>query len=876
MRTWRATTGALGALALGAGLLVAAPASSQAAEPAVIQILGINDFHGRISANQTEAGAAVLAGAVDQLRTDHPNTVFAAAGDLIGASTFESFIAHDKPTIDALNAAGLDVSSVGNHEFDQGYSDLVNRVMAPYDATTNPYGGAEWQYLGANVRMKDTHDPAIDATWIKDFGDVEVGFIGAVTEHLDELVSPAGIADLEIEDIVTATNREAAALKTAGADIVVLLVHEGAPQATCDSATDPTNDFGTIVNGVDDDVDAIISGHTHLTYNCLVPVPGWAGRAVTERPVVSAGQYGYNLDQLLFSVDATGEVLGVESNTLPLVTTVPPVPPATNPTYVPNYSADPDVAQIVADAVADADELGKVPLGQIAGPFNRAKLADGATENRGGESTLGNLVAEVQKTQTEPSEFGGAQIAFMNPGGLRADMVGNDESGYPAVLTYKQAAVVQPFANTLVNMKLTGAQIKTVLEQQWQPEGASRPFLRLGISDGFTYTYDPAASEGQHITAMWLDGDPIVASTSYSVTVNSFLAAGGDNFAELANGGDRRDTGQVDLQGMVDYLGAATGAVAPDFTQRSVGVSFPTGAPASYAPGDTVAFDVSSLAFSTAPDLRDEQLKVSLGGTSLGTFAVDNTIGDAIFDEYGTASVSVVLPAGTAAGDAELTLTGVTTGTVARVPLRVASAGAASRTKLTASKHRQVYGTHSPAALTAKVVMANGKRAHGVVRFLFDGERLGKATVAKNGKARFVLPSRTPAGTGALVAKFVPKDPSTQARSVSAPVDFVVAKATSKVVADVTIKRPSRIARNHGASTKAVLSVRVSLNTGRTAHGVVVAMVDGRRIDRAKLHHGRAALKVPVAKGRTTIVVSYTPADRANHKTAAKTVVVRR
>lgn len=215
----------------------------------------------------------MLAGAVKQLRTANPRTVFAAAGDLIGASTFESFIAHDKPTIDALNEAGLDVSAVGNHEFDQGYDDLVNRVMAPYDPVSNPFGGAEWQYLGANVRMKATHDPAIDATWTTTLGGVEVGFIGAVTEHLGELVSPAGIADLEIEDIVTATNREAAALKAGGADLVVLLVHEGAPQATCDSAVDPTNDFGKIVNGVDDDVDAIISGHTHLTYNCLVPVP---------------------------------------------------------------------------------------------------------------------------------------------------------------------------------------------------------------------------------------------------------------------------------------------------------------------------------------------------------------------------------------------------------------------------------------------------------------------------------------------------------------------------------------------------------------------------------------------------------------------------
>ncbi|MEO7131803.1 MAG: ExeM/NucH family extracellular endonuclease, partial [Dermatophilaceae bacterium] len=195
--------------------------SGAAAADHQIQILGINDFHGRIQQNGQEAGASVLAGAVEQLRSENPNTVFAAAGDLIGASTFESFIAHDKPTIDALNAAGLEVSAVGNHEFDQGYDDLINRVMAPYDPITNPFGGAEWTYLGANVKLKASGDPALDPTWVRDFGDVQVGFIGAVTEHLDELVTPAGIAELDITDIPTAVNAEADQLKAAGVDIIV-------------------------------------------------------------------------------------------------------------------------------------------------------------------------------------------------------------------------------------------------------------------------------------------------------------------------------------------------------------------------------------------------------------------------------------------------------------------------------------------------------------------------------------------------------------------------------------------------------------------------------------------------------------------------------
>ena len=182
-------------------------------EPATrqIQIIGTNDFHGRIQNDTTSAsaGAAVMAGAVKQLRAANPDTAFVAAGDLIGASTFESFIQKDKPTIDALNEAGLDVSAAGNHEFDQGYNDLVNRVMAPYDVDTNPYGGAEWEYIAANMRNNGDDTHALAPTWTQDFGSVKVGYVGAVTEHLPELVSPGGISTIHVTDIVTEVNAAA-------------------------------------------------------------------------------------------------------------------------------------------------------------------------------------------------------------------------------------------------------------------------------------------------------------------------------------------------------------------------------------------------------------------------------------------------------------------------------------------------------------------------------------------------------------------------------------------------------------------------------------------------------------------------------------------
>lgn len=652
------------------------------AAPVTIQILGTNDFHGRLLANGDEAGAAQFAGAVAQLESTNPNTIFAAAGDLIGASTFESFIQHDKPTLDALNRAGLDVSAAGNHEFDGGYSDLVNRVMKP-ESASNPEGGAEWQYIAANVRKKSDDSPALPdvtattpdlsdvsngATWMTTTaGGVKVGFVGAVTEDLPALVSPSGIADLNVQPIVREVNEGATQLKADGADVVIMLVHEGAATTAASSLSDGSA-FAQIVAGVSPDVSAIISGHTHLAYNHTDPNADTLGR-----PVVSAGQYGTNLNQLLLSVDpATDAVSVLDQKIVKAKDVVLSAPAAT--------SAFNDVKAIVDDAVAKSNVLGAVELGKLGGGFRRAYLANGTTENRGGESTLGNLVAEVQRWATSAPESGAAQIAFMNPGGLRQDMVGNNAAGYPATLTYKQAAVVQPFANTLVNMKMTGSQIKTVLEQQWQRDKdggvPSRPFLRLGTSEGFLATYDATRPEGNRVTSMWLNGKAIEPATSYSVTVNSFLASGGDNFREFAKGAAPRDTGKVDLQAMVDFMAAKakTTPLRVDAKQHFVGVTWPATAPRFYRLGQDVKLSLSSLAMTAPGDAKDALLNVKVGEKSLAPTPVDNTLGTAVFDDYGTSAVSVKLKGKTRTGKQLMTFTGPTTGTSFSVPIDVRKA----------------------------------------------------------------------------------------------------------------------------------------------------------------------------------------------------------
>ena len=825
------------------------------AAPVDVQILGTNDFHGRLANNPTgtEAGAAVMAGAVKQLRQQNPNTVFAAAGDLIGASTFESFIQDDKPTIDALNEAGLEVSAVGNHEFDQGYDDLVNRVMAEYDETTNPRGGAEWKYLGANVKFKDDGSDALDGTWIKEMNGVQVGFVGTVTEHLPELVSPGGISEIEVTDIVEATNDAADDLKAEGADVVVMLVHEGAPGTDCATMDDdPTSDFGSIIVGVNDNVDAIVSGHTHLAYNCSFPVAGWAGRAVTDRPVVSSGQYGSNLNQLVFTVDpTTGQVTAKTQALLALKTG-----------QTANYPSDPNTAAIVQAAVDEAAVLGAVPLGQIAGPFNRGKLADGTTENRGAESTLGNLVAEVQQWATEAPESGSAEIAFMNPGGLRADMTGDGTGAYPRTVTYRQAANVQSFANTLVNMQLTGAGIEDALEQQWQPAGASRPFLRLGASEGFTYTYapppagSPAGTKGE-VTGMWLDGAPIAMGETYSVTVNSFLSTGGDNFPAFNAGTQRRDTGKVDLEAMVDYMAEfanpddGDAPLPVDYSQRAVGIAFPAGAPATYEPGDQVSFDVSSWAFTNAADAKDSEVVVSLDGEELGSFALDNAPPAALpgFDDQGKASVAVTLPADAPAGTAVLTLTGETTGTTTTVQVEV-EAGEPAPTTVTATAENIPYGT----AGEVEVDVDSEQPLSGTVE-VRDGTRvLGTATVAEDGTATVTLPPRSlSVGTHQLTVAYS-GDAANQPSTGTVTVKVVKAKPTMSVDVD-----PNRV------TTKTPVNLEVTLSApGQTVTGWVWVHYNGDNQLR-QLRNGRVEFDLGRFKkaGTYDVYVTYAGSETA-------------
>ncbi|WP_245922704.1 ExeM/NucH family extracellular endonuclease [Paractinoplanes atraurantiacus] len=593
--------------------------------PVDLQLLSVNDFHGRLEQPTAgNGGAAQLVGMVNALRAQNPNTAWVSAGDNIGASTFISAIDGDNPTIDALNSGGLAVSAVGNHEFDKGLADLTGRVE----------DRANFPYLAANV-YKDGQR-VLPGYSVQTVGGVKVGYIGVVTEQTKSLVSPDGIAGVEFHDPVAEANTLAQQLSDGNeangeADVLVLLAHEGAATANIGSAEALQNDpvFGNFTK-VDANIDVIFSGHTHQPYAFEVPVPG----TDRTRPVIQAEDYGLKLGKAVLTYDPATK--SVTKSTAELLN-------------VTGYPADAAVADIVTKAKATAEELGKQPLGRITADINRAYTAAGA-EDRGSESVLGNFIADVQLDQTSAPGRGGAQIAFMNPGGLRADL----KYGTDGTVTYANAFSVQPFANDVVTQTLTGAEIKQVLEEQWQPAGASRPVLHLGSSKGLTYSYDVNRPQNSRIIAssLKLNGVTLDPNGEYRVTSNSFLAAGGDNFATLGKGDNKVTTGDNDLTMLVNYFAKYTPITADPKPRSTAGVLDSTAPTGKFAlNGAAVALWAGQSATLTQVDLNDDVSAVAAikrvvdwgDGSTPETLAAGTTTAAHKYAKAGTYTVSVTL-----------------------------------------------------------------------------------------------------------------------------------------------------------------------------------------------------------------------------------------
>jgi 5'-nucleotidase len=579
------------------------PVAAAAAAPGDIpvQLIAMNDFHGRISLTtggdsvlttgtgpgpdgipgNADDGTIVVGGAANVASTvgsvrqsfvadggDDANSLFVGAGDLISASPFNSSVFKDEPTIEVLNAMGLDVSSVGNHEFDRGTQELrrisaatdgffsddvaaCDGVVAEVDgcftdSQADAFHGADFPYLAANVVMKDSGQPMLPPFQVFDVGGGrQMALIGVVTDTTPTIVSPAGIADVQFIDEATAVNQWVPVLQSLGIQSIGVLIHEGgeagagAPPAPYDACTGLTGPITDINAAVSPAVDVIISAHSHQAYNCLLTDPAGQPRLVTQ-----AGFYGRLVTDIRLSVDPlTGDVdrnaAFYTAHNVPVTRTAP----------------DAGVQAIVDYWTARSAVEGNRVVGQATADILRAG-APPAAATRDAESSLGNLVAQAQLEALQNPTFGDPVIAFMNPGGLRTDIAAGD-------VTYSELFNVQPFGNTVNAVTLTGADVKQVLEEQFQKDQARASQLILGTSEGFSYAYDLARAYGDRVDAcsITLNGARVDPAGSYRVVANSFLIAGGDSFAGFTSGTDRV-TGPVDVDTSVDYF-AAHSPVSP-------------------------------------------------------------------------------------------------------------------------------------------------------------------------------------------------------------------------------------------------------------------------------------------------------------------------
>ncbi|HET6822583.1 MAG TPA: bifunctional metallophosphatase/5'-nucleotidase, partial [Anaerolineales bacterium] len=500
-------------------LLVPTSASAQKKDPpgqlVQLQLLAFNDYHGYLEAGgnpgpgtigtAAAGGGEYLSAKLKQLRQGKKYTLTVAAGDLIGGSPFLSGLFHDEPSVESLNAMGLVVSSVGNHEFDEGVTELLRMQRGgchPVDGCyfpEAPYAGATFQWLAANVVNDDTGETPLPPYWIKDFEEIKVAFIGMTLEDTDTLVAQAGIEGWSFLDEAETANALVPILRAQGVETIVVLLHEGGSQIppsspinTCVGISGPIVDINS---ALDPAIDVVITGHTHLPYNCLL-----AGPDGNLRMVTSAFSFGRVVSEFNLVLDKRTKDVRRDLSTA-----------VNHPVIQSQITPDPVITQIINKWRVLADPIGRRQVGTITGDIKRAFI--GSTEDRASESNAGNMIADAQLFATQAND---AQIAFMNPGGIRSDLIyaKSGSESVDGIVTYAEAFTFQPFSNILMTFPMTGAQIIGVLEDQCQPAGVSRPFLHLGVSAGFTYdlakTFGPVDHDNNPNT------NPVNSCTSIS------------------------------------------------------------------------------------------------------------------------------------------------------------------------------------------------------------------------------------------------------------------------------------------------------------------------------------------------------------------------
>ncbi|MFD7680012.1 bifunctional metallophosphatase/5'-nucleotidase [Streptomyces sp. NPDC060187] len=534
-----------------------------------VQLLSFNDLHGNLEPPTGSSGRVtelqpdgttktIDAGGVEYLATHlrdarkgNKYSITAAAGDMVGASPLISGLFHDEPTIDALNKLDLDVTSVGNHEFDEGAKELARLQKGGCHPTDGCYDkkakfkGADFPYLAANVTDEKTKKPILKPYWVWKKNGVKVGFIGVTLEGTPNIVSAEGVKGLKFGDEVETINKYAKELQRQGVKSIVALIHEGGAPASqsynydCDSPGAGDGISGPIVDiakNVTPAVDALVTGHTHQAYACTIPDP-----AGNPRMVTSASSFGRLYTDTTLTYDRrTGDIARTAVK-------------SANHVVTRDVAKAPDLTSLIAKWSALSAPIASRPIGYIAGDIG----------NAGTESPLGDLIADAQLAYGK-SVDAEAGLAVMNPGGIRAGLTyaasGSEGDG---VVTFGEAYTVQPFANTVNLVDLTGAQVVTALQQQVSGANEASPKI-LQISKGLTYTLDLTKTGAARVVAdsVKLNGTAIDPAATYRVAMNSFLAGGGDGFAELGKGTNVR-VGNDDLAALETYLTAGSSATAP-------------------------------------------------------------------------------------------------------------------------------------------------------------------------------------------------------------------------------------------------------------------------------------------------------------------------
>jgi 5'-nucleotidase len=536
-------------------------------EPVSIRIIGINDFHGnldppKLTVPVTDAkgetayipvgGAAYIASAVDMLKSDAPNNIVVAAGDLIGATPLSSSLFLDEPAIMAMNMIGLEFNALGNHEFDRGPDELKRMQYGGCEKITRadpcrvdrPFLGAKFKMLAANTIQpngKTLFPPYALKSFGKGKAKVIIGFIGLTLTDTKNLVMEERLHGIRFSNETETANALVPTLKAAGANVIVLLIHQGVVTTT--NANDPqcggiSGDLMPIIDKLDPAISVVVSGHTHRGYVCEY------GKINPARPVLltSAGKYGEYVTGIDLKIDPlTKKLLSRSARNIAVQSeafTSARGPAPLNPAF-PIFKPRADVAAL-ALRYADAAKIerNKV-IGSLAGPATRKKSA-------AGESILGNLIADAQLAAMRPPESGGAQIAFMNPYGMRTDILPEVDG----MVTFGSVFASQPFSNQLVVKSLTGKQIHDVLEQQFFN---MKSVNILSPSTGFRFGFDVTRPAGQRILFATLNGQPLQDNMEYRVAMSDFLAGGGDNFAAL-KAAKQVAIGPIDVDALIAYL----------------------------------------------------------------------------------------------------------------------------------------------------------------------------------------------------------------------------------------------------------------------------------------------------------------------------------